>query len=270
MKSLFIFGGLIFCLCVAFISIQLNTHARYQLEHILQENQWDNSINYTDITHKLFSSTGQMIGVKLYAYPYLYIDKLTIAELTPTKAIVVAHNMDLDVLHSLQRQTDAEATFRTYQPITHLLQRPLHSLLLINQPIVRMEGKLVIVTQTPHKAIVDMTINAPQIGQIQIRTFLYPVSDNFIHDFLTAVLQGYISSAYLAELPIVKTEIVYADKGGLRRYRDYLDTLPNSLVAQAKQSNPQLAQFIQQPKSELKIDGHPFRRTQPTRKSKRK
>ncbi|MBP5161305.1 MAG: hypothetical protein ILP11_04620 [Alphaproteobacteria bacterium] len=261
MKSVFVFGGLIICVCIVFASLQLNTYARYQLEHVLQENGWEHNLTYTDTSHKLFSTTGQMLGVKLYAYPHLSIEKLTVAEMTPTKAVVVLHNMDLDVLHALQRQPDVEKAFRTYQPITHLLARPLHSLLLIGKPMVRMNGKL-IVSKTKQKAIVDMTVNAAQVGQLQMRVFLYPVSDRFIHDLMSDLLQGHIGADDLAKLPIVKIEMAYTDNGGLKAYREYLDTLPGSLIAQAKKNHPQLTQIIVRPKSEMKLEGHPFKRTQ--------
>ena len=267
MKSLFVFGGLIVCVCVVFASLQLNTYARYQLEHVLQENGWEHTLTYTDTSHKLFSTTGQMLGVKLYAYPHLSIEKLTVSEITPNKAVVVLHNVDLDVLHALQRQPDVEKAFRTYQPITHLLTRPLHSLLLIGQPIVRMNGKLII-SKTKQKSVIDITLNAAKIGQLQMRFFLYPVADRFIYDLITDLLQGRISSDDLAKLPIVKVGITYTDNGGLKAYQAYLNTLPNTLVTQAKKDNPQLAQIISQPKSEARLDGHPFKRIQ-NKRSKR-
>ena len=267
MKGLFIFGGLIISICVIFASLQLNTHARYQLEHILQENGWEHMLTYTDTSHNLFSTSGQMLGVKLYAYPHLSVEKITLAEFTPTKAVITLHRMDFDVLHTLQRQPDAEKTFRTYQPITHLLERPLQSLLLINKPIVRMDGKLII-SRTQKKSVIDITLNAERIGQLKIRVFLYPVTERFIQNLITSLLQGHLSADELAKLPIVKMEITYTDNGGLKEYRKYLDTLPSSLVAQAKKNNPQLTQLILQPKSEMKMDGHPFKRTQ-NRKSTR-
>ena len=259
MKGLIIFAALVFCLCVGFVSTQLNSHARYQLEQIIRENHWENTLTYKDLSHELFSSSGQILGAKFYAYPDLSIEKITVAELTPTRAVVVMHDMEFEALHTLQNQSHVEESFRTYQPITHLLQRPLHSLLLINQAIVRMDAKLV-VSQTKQKAIVDIIVDAEQIGQAQARLFLYPVTDNFVRNFITMMLQGRILPADLAELPIVKTEIAFADKGGLERYRAYLDTLPASLVEQVKKEHPQLAQFIVQPKSEMKIDAHPFKR----------
>lgn len=267
MKGLIIFGTLIVCVCVIFASIQLNTRARYQIEQTLQENNWGHTLTYTDISHKLFSTTGQLLGVKLYAYPHLSVEKLTVSEITPTKAVLVLHNMDLDVLHTLQRQTDVETMFRTYQPIAHLLERPLHSLLLIGKPMVRMDGKLVI-SRAKKTAIVDITLNAPAVGVLKIRTFLYPVTDHFTHDLLTSLLQGHISAGELEKLPIAKMEISYTDKGGLKAYQHYLSTLPDPFVAKAKQDNPRLTRLLSHPKFEIKIDRHPFKRTR-NRKSTR-
>ena len=256
-KGFIAFGVLLICICIAFASIQLNTNARYHVEQLLRENHWDRALTYTDIDHRLFSSTGQLLGVKLYAYPQVSVDKVAVVEMTPNRSIIEVRNMNFDVLHALQKHPDVEQTFRNYQPITHLLSKPLYSLLLMNQPIVRANGKLVI-ARTNQKAIADITLDAENLGHVQVRLFFYPVTDSFTHDFITDLLQGRISPTELAELPIVKTEITYADKGGLQRYQEYLSTLPTSLTAEVKQANPQLTQFIFQPKSEIKTDSHPF------------